>query len=169
MFAISSTAQGSFSMPTLYMLVGVPGSGKSTWIRSQAFGSDVHVASTDDIIERIAASQGKTYTQVFQQAVKPATREMNQAIAAAFSKEQDVVWDQTNVTAKARAKKLEQVPDSYRKVALFFPTPEAKELQRRLASRPGKIIPPNVMLAMSSTLEMPTVDEGFDEVIVVNN
>lgn len=157
-------------MPTLYMLVGVPASGKSTWIETQNFDPETTVIlSTDKYIDVEAARQNKTYSQVFSSYVKRATAIMNAGLKMAVKDKMNIVWDQTNVTAKARAKKLEQVPSNYRKVAVFFPTPEANERQRRLASRPGKIIPPNVMLAMSSTLEMPSVDEGFDEVVVVNN
>ena len=71
----------------------------------------------------------------------------------------------TNLTAKARAGKLSQIPKTYRKIAVFFPTPNEKELQRRLASRPGKNIPSNIVMGMKSQLQAPTTAEGFDEII----
>jgi predicted kinase len=155
-------------MPTLSMLVGVPSSGKSTWVKSQRFDPDTVIASTDDIIEREAAAQGKTYSEVFRMVVKRATREMNQLVRQAVAQDQNLVWDQTNTTVKSRASKLAAIPDHYRKIAVFFPTPEPKELDRRLATRPGKTIPWNIVQGMASQLEAPTVDEGFDEVVVVS-
>ena len=39
------------------------------------------------------------------------------------------------------------------------------ELKSRLASRPGKTIPANVVMGMISQLEEPTKDEGFNVII----
>ena len=49
----------------------------------------------------------------------------------------------------------------------MFRTPEEKELQRRLNSRPGKVIPPDVVKSMIDNFEEPTKEEGFDEIIYV--
>lgn len=153
--------------PTLFMLVGVPGAGKSFWVKSQSFGRDTAIISTDRHIDAEAARQGRTYSEVFKGYIKRATAIMNADLAMAVKDGDDICWDQTNTTAKSRAAKLASIPDNYRKVAVFFPTPEPKELERRLASRPGKHIPWNILQGMISQLEAPTTDEGFDEVVVV--
>ncbi|CAB4123151.1 AAA domain containing protein [uncultured Caudovirales phage] len=155
-------------MPTLYMLTGVPASGKSTWLSQQPFDwTRTVVISTDNIIDKRAETQGKTYSEVFQREIKSATAEMNQNLQYAIAAELDICWDQTNVTAKSRASKLACVPDSYEKVAVFFTTPPEAELQRRLSSRPGKTIPWNIVQGMASQLEQPSPAEGFDRIIVV--
>jgi len=155
-------------MPTVYMMVGVPGSGKSTWVANQNFDwNNTMVVSTDAIIDRRAAAQGKTYSNVFQDEIKSATAEMNQNLRTAVANKMDVIWDQTNLTAKSRAGKLSQIPNNYTKVAVYFQTPDITELQRRLASRPGKIIPQNIVVGMLSQLQPPTTAEGFDTVITV--
>jgi predicted kinase len=155
-------------MPTYTMLIGVPGAGKSFWIEQQAFDWNTTVIlSTDAIIDRRAAQQGKTYDQVFKQEVKSATAEMQRDLAAAVAQGVNIVHDQTNVTVAARAKKLELIPDNYTKVAVMFPTPDRAEHQRRLQNRPGKTIPANVIGGMISQLEPATEAEGFDQVITV--
>jgi len=154
-------------MPILYMLIGVPAAGKSTWLAQQDLSHAV-IISSDDIIQARADSQGKTYDQVFKKEVKSATTEMMANLRAAVEADKDVIWDQTNVTAAARAKKLAFIPDTYEKVAVFFRTPDAQEHARRLASREGKNIPWNVIASMKSQLEAPTAEEGFDKIIVVN-
>jgi predicted kinase len=154
-------------MPTLYMLVGVAGSGKSTWLANQGFDpSRVRIISTDNIIERCAQEQGKTYSEVFRDEIKPATSQMNAELRQATKDRVDIVWDQTNLTKKSRAAKLASIPEDYHKVAVFFATPDATELKRRLASRPGKTIPANIVLGMQSQLEPPSTEEGFDKVML---
>jgi len=152
--------------PTIYMLVGVPGSGKSTWLSKQDKTNAV-VLSTDDYIERVALASGSTYSDVFKNSIEDASQNLENELAVAIKGKKDIYWDQTNLTARARSKKLDKIPSEYRKVAVFFKTPDDAELKRRLSSRPGKIIPANILMAMRSQLEIPTVDEGFDRVIVV--
>jgi hypothetical protein len=45
-----------------------------------------------------------------------------------------------------------------------FPIPERQELERRLTSRPGKIVPIDVVDRMIGNWEEPTLEEGFMEI-----
>ena len=152
-------------MPTLYMLVGVPASGKSTWAKNNR-GSAL-VASSDDYIEKQAEKMGSTYNDVFDDYIKAANTHAIATAKKAFSDNMDLIWDQTNLTKNGRRNKLKMVPKDYKKVAVFFPTPHLDVLKNRLSSRPGKNIPDYVMNSMVKTIEKPTAEEGFDEVIVV--
>ena len=152
-------------MQNLYMLIGVPGVGKSSWIKNS--GLDAVILSTDDKIEAAATAEGKTYNDMFKSAIGAAEKQMYADAVAAFAENKDVIWDQTNTSAKVRGKKLNRVPKEYTKIAVYFTTPDDNELQRRLASRPGKTIPYNIVMGMISQLEMPTADEGFDSIIIV--
>jgi predicted kinase len=150
-------------MPTIYMLVGVPGSGKTTWIRNNKH--DAVVLSTDDYIEKIAAKQGKTYSEVFKDAIGDATDQMEKDLIQAVRNERDIIWDQTNLTAKTRKSKLSRIPKSYKKVGVYFSVPQ--DLRDRLASRPGKTIPEPVIISMINQLQPPSKEEGFDEILAV--
>ena len=151
-------------MPKFYMLIGVPGSGKSTWIKNANLDSNTVIISTDDIIEKRARAQGLTYSDVFQAEIKSATAEMNRILGDALANNKDIVWDQTNLTVKSRRSKLAQIPEQYLKIAVYFSTPDNAELQRRLDNRPGKVIPSNVVLGMKSQLQLPMLDEGWHEI-----
>lgn len=151
------------SKPTVYLLVGVPGSGKSTWIRNQNWVKDSVLISTDDYIEAVALRLGKTYNEVFDDYIKDATAWMLDTVERAKHEGRSIVWDQTNVSVKSRRKKLNMLPD-YHKIAVFFQTPEQEELNARLANRPGKNIPGYVMKSMIENLEIPSMEEGFDEI-----
>lgn len=155
------------SKPTLYVLVGVPGAGKSTWIKNQDWAVDCAVVSTDNWVEAHARNEGKTYDEVFKDYMPTAVKRMTDDVYDAEAVGADIIWDQTSTTAKSRARKLRMLPD-YHKVAIVFPTPEPAELQARLASRPGKTIPRNIVMGMIRHWEDPTEDEGFDEVWLAN-
>lgn len=152
-------------MPTLYMLVGVPASGKSTWANQNR--GDALVASSDDYIEKQAEKMGTTYSDVFDDYIKAANTHAIETARKAFSNKVDLIWDQTNLTKNGRRNKLKMVPKDYKKVAVFFPTPHIDVLKNRLGNRPGKNIPDYVISTMIKTVEKPTTDEGFNEVIVV--
>lgn len=149
--------------PKLYMLIGVPGSGKSTWIANQEWAKDIPIVSSDKFIDYYAAKEGKTYNEVFKDYVKVATHLMDNQVEICKANNTDIIWDQTNTSAKSRKSKLAKL-ENYEKIAVFFATPEKEELDKRLAQRVGKHIPPNVMESMISNLEMPTEEEGFKEI-----
>jgi predicted kinase len=151
-------------MTTLYMLIGVPGSGKSFWISQQDLIESV-VLSTDHYIEKFAQLNNQTYSEIFNKVVGEATRLMREDLRKAILDKKTIYWDQTNTTRKSRAQKLSQIPKTYRKIAVFFQTPDKVEHAMRLNSRPGKIIPDVVLENMIKSLEIPTIQEGFDEVI----
>ena len=152
-------------MPTLYMLIGVPASGKSTWVK-QHQKSNTLVASSDDYIEKQAERMGSTYSDVFDDFIKDANAHAFNTAKKAFSDGIDLIWDQTNLTKNGRRQKLKMVPKEYDKIAVFFPTPHIDVLKKRLAGRPGKNIPDYVMNSMIRTIETPSTDEGFNEIIV---
>lgn len=150
-------------MPKCYQLVGVPGSGKSTWIKNQDWSSDCVVVSTDEFVEAHAQAVGKTYSEVFDDYMPTAVKLMADKVVESREAGKDIIWDQTSTGLKARARKFNMLPD-YEHIAVVFKTPEPEELSRRLASRPGKDIPEHVMRSMIDNFEMPTLDEGFVQV-----
>jgi predicted kinase len=150
-------------MPKCYQLVGVPGSGKSTWVSNQDWALGLTVVSTDNFVEAYAKEQGKTYSEVFVDYMPTAVDLMVEAVVHARKHGHDIIWDQTSTTVNSRAKKFRMLPD-YEHIAVVFKTPEHTELMRRLMSRPGKEIPDHVIYSMIGTWEDPTEEEGFKEI-----
>ena len=150
-------------MPKCYQLIGVPGSGKSTWIKNQIWALGMHVASTDNFVEDYAKAQGKTYSEVFDEYMPTAVNQMAEQVVFCRENNLDVIWDQTSVSIKSRKRKFSMLPN-YEHIAIVFKTPEKEELARRLASRPGKHIPDHVMRSMIENFDMPTEAEGFKEI-----
>jgi predicted kinase len=150
-------------MPKCYQLVGVPAAGKSTWIKDQDWALGLTVVSTDPFVEDYARAQGKTYSEVFEEYMPRAVELMAQQVVFAREHGHTVIWDQTSTTIKSRERKFRMLPD-YEHIAIVFSTPPMEELNRRLASRPGKIIPPEVVQDMLDNFEMPDEAEGFAEI-----
>ena len=150
-------------MPKCYQLVGVPASGKSTWIKNQEWTEECVIVSTDEFVEAHALEQGKTYSEVFDEYMPTAVKLMADKVVEAREAGKDIIWDQTSTGVKARARKFNMLPYYYH-IAVVFKTPEADELVRRLASRPGKNIPDHVMRSMINNFEMPSEEEGFKEI-----
>lgn len=150
-------------MPKLYVLVGVPGSGKTTWVNSQEWAKDCAIISTDTYVEAYARSVAKTYSEVFEEFMPKAVDLMSKDVISAKAANKDIIWDQTSTTKASRYKKFVMLP-MYYKIAVVFKTPEYDELKRRLLSRPGKIIPTDVVGRMITGYEEPSQAEGFDEI-----
>jgi predicted kinase len=150
-------------MPRCYQLVGVPGSGKSTWVANQEWKDNCYYVSTDKHVEAYAEAHGKTYSEVFNDYMPTAVENMVEEVIRARDGGMDIIWDQTSTTVKSRLKKFAMLPD-YEHIAVVFETPPRIELSRRLASRPGKEIPEVVVEGMLASFEMPTEEEGFKEI-----
>ena len=150
-------------MPKCYQLIGVPGSGKSTWVDNQDWALTCAKVSTDKWVEIYAKEVGRTYSEVFTDFMPTAVELMAKEVVAAREMNRDVIWDQTSTTVSSRAKKFRMLPD-YEHIAVVFKTPDTDELKHRLKSRPGKVIPKRVIETMIEFWEDPTEEEGFKEI-----
>ena len=150
-------------MPKCYQLIGVPGAGKSTWIKDQIWALGLTVVSTDAFVEEYAREHGKTYSQVFSDYMPIAVRLMANQALICQANELDVIWDQTSTTVVSRIRKFNTLP-KYEHIAIVFRTPDLDVLKERLASRPGQPIPWEVVQGMINNFEMPTEEEGFKEI-----
>ena len=147
------------------MLVGPPGSGKSTWVEKQNPINTI-ILSTDSTIDMVARERGLTYNDVFQDNMKFAEEVLKARLNIAIRSGSNIIWDQTNLTVKSRAKKLAQIPADYEKLAVAFELPR-EELYRRCAQRPEKTIPNHVLDMMIGSYQRPTIEEGFDRVQII--
>lgn len=160
-------------MPTVYILIGLPGSGKSTW-RSRHIEQNPNdefvVCSTDDMIEEWGARHGLNYSQAFDKApMSQFNKDFMKQFRDAVTAGKNVIVDRTNMSAKRRRDFLENLPKGYRKVGVVF-TVTDQELERRLKDREattGKHIPGFVIKNMANSYVAPQPGE-FDQVIHIN-
>lgn len=153
-------------MPFLYVTVGLPGSGKSTWReRFMALHPEAVVISQDDLVEEFAKTNGLTYSEAFRQMDLKAAEAMVKArFGEAVEAGRDIVLDRTNMTKKSRRQFLSRA-QGYKTHALVFEVAE-HVLDYRLAKRAkrtGKSIPPHVIKMMRASYHEPDLAE-FDSV-----
>src|SRR3982751_371035 len=139
------TPELKVDQPEILILIGVPGSGKSTWAKKLVDSSDKEyvMVSSDAVLDKIAQEKGLTYSDVFKDYIGVATMQSKQAFRQALESKSNIIFDQTNVSKKKRKGILQQLPKDYIKVAVVFET-EDKEVLKRLKSRAeqtGKHIP----------------------------
>ena len=140
-------------MNTLYTMVGLPASGKSTYTEAH---KECVVVSTDAIREELlgSAENQERGAEVFAEA--------HRRVAQALAEGHDVIIDATNVTRKARK---QWTAHKARHVAVYVAT-DKEECKRRNAQR-QRHVPTDVIDRMSQRLTIPTEDEGFEEIIIL--
>lgn len=153
--------------PHFIMGVGIPGSGKSTFLRQYGLTLDHTYLSTDAYIENEAALKGKTYNEVFAGFIKEADKDMRSKLEQAVKSRRSIIWDQTNLTIGSRRKKLANIPKEYYKIAMVFvTTPETIIQTNEERKKIGRAIPQTLLETMIGQFQMPTMEEGFDAVMV---
>lgn len=160
-------------MSTVIVMTGLPGSGKDTWINNflkTERGSTYNVVSTDMYLEEIAKEEGLTYNDVFEDRFKDAERRMNAAIQGFVAAGVDVIWNQTNLGLKKRAKILnifKKYKNKFSISIIIDPVEHRKRLDARAVSE-GKTISESVIRKMILDRVEPSLDEGFHSLMVLD-
>lgn len=152
----------------LHMMIGLPASGKSTWVKNNVFGNTA-ILSTDQLIEDYASFKGKTYSGVFKEYIDTATDIFFNLIVQEVNDGRNILIDRTNLTVKSRKRIISLFPDDYLKVAIVVTCDNEEEFKNRLLTRQGKNIPWNVIEDMKKNYEEPSEKEGFCSITHVDN
>ena len=150
--------------PKLFMLIGLPGSGKSTFARNRVkFYDDcnktrLEIVSSDDIREELYGTRScqKDPARVFEIA--------HERIINSLEQGWDVIFDATNITRKNRASLLKKIPAYTEKFAQICWAPISTCIERDLKREFS--VKADVIWKMAYKFQMPFYDEGFDHICI---
>lgn len=150
------------NLPIAIVACGVPGSGKTTTLK-QMVGEDLyfqHVVSTDCYIDYYALTRGKTYNEVFQEAIADAQKHMINKMQQLIKQRRLILWDQTNITNKKRSSIVANLSETHQLLLMVFDVPPEivrRQLQKR-EQEIGKGIPTHVQKSMQENFSKEDVD-----------
>jgi protein phosphatase len=150
--------------PKLYLLIGCPGSGKTTFGKKYAKDNNIMYLSSDEL----RAAFGKNEED---QSVTPRVFEhIRYATDEYLSKKISLMIDATNINKRDRKNYIDTA-NTYgiRVVAYVFEQPRRVLIDRnqKRGENGGRNVPVHVIDKMLNKYETPTYKEGFDEIIYV--
>lgn len=144
-------------MSILYIAVGIPGCGKSTYGRTM---NNVKIVCPDSVRRQLYGSESVQGdgNKVFSIAYAQATEYLKA--------DYDVYFDATSVTKRARKECISKLKDFCTEiVAIVFDVPYSKCLERN--AKRARHVPAFVMERMHRNFSIPTESEGFCRVVIM--
>lgn len=145
-------------MRTAYIMVGVPGAGKTTF--AKRYLSHAVYLGTDNIREEL---YGKELTLRGRKKVRRILYKRMQEVLSAGN---DIVIDCTNITHRRRKVLLDKLPSGVQAIAVYLDTPLMVALRNN--RRRKRHVPMIGILTMYQMLSEPSETEGFTEVYKIH-
>ena len=151
-------------MAVLHMMIGIQGSGKSTFSKKLSKDLNCSIASSDEIRKAFPNLDEKN---VFPEVFKLCANELKAG--------RDVILDATNITPFVRARNINAIKNLFSNFEIFvyFINTDANICKERVEKRnkiEGEIfIPLEVIDSYSKNIVPPTKDEKFDKIFIINN
>ena len=151
-------------MAVLHLMVGIQGSGKSTYSKklNQEYG--YKIISSDEVRKMHPDWEE---VKVFPEVYRLCANELKEG--------RDVIFDATNITPKVRGKNIGLVRELYPdfEVYAYFINTDKEKCKERVKRRNninGELyLPIEVIDSYFENLVVPSIDEGIDKVIIINN
>ena len=136
---------------TMYMTIGLPGSGKSTWAEK----TGLTVLSLDELRRRkgLEPDDENLLAELNNEAVKLAGRG------------EDFIYDAPDLKRKNRRQVLTLIGNKAHKAACLFPVP--LDICKERNKRREDFVPEKVIDRMMVSFDVPFCLEGFDEILMV--
>jgi len=149
-------------MAKLIMLIGIQGSGKTTYSKELSKEYNAEVVSTDKVRQ--------TYPGIVESEVFPTVYKL---CAEKLKEGNNVILDATHITPKVRKRTfdaLDQYEVEYEKIAFYMDTPVEECIKRvdiRNKNPEELFIPLEVIESYGKNLIVPTKEEGFSEIYII--
>jgi len=148
---------------TIYMMIGLPNSGKSTFVKENF---DLPILSRDDIL--IELGNGLSYNDAWKSIDQKEVDKIFEERKREFKNYNEFVIDLTNLSWKSRAKWFNYYKNYKFKLYVFLT--DIDTIFERNNQREGKHIPENVIVNMMKRTELPLKGEGnIEEIIFIKD
>ena len=145
----------------IYLMCGIPASGKSTYIKKHATIFD-HVISRDEIRKSLL-KDGEDYFAHEKEVLKKFKEQIEWEDEDCLTN----IWiDATHISRKTRKRILSHIKNN--KVTCIYFKPDIEKSIERNKTRMGRNkVPDNHIIAQARRFEEPSYEEGFDYIIEV--
>ncbi len=143
----------NMNKPTMYMTVGLPGCGKSTWAREQ----DMPIFSSDELRKKMPEADNNKIFQILHKQIKET-----------LSNGQSCIFDATNLSRKHRRSLVEALNSvECTKTCVFFLMPVSVCMERNRGREGDARVPDEVYDRMLRSFNVPSTKyDGFDEILL---
>jgi predicted kinase len=140
------------------LMVGLPGSGKTTWVRGNC--GDTFVLSADEIRKQV---HGMDFYEPAEQLIWTIRKYI---FVNALSQRLDIIVDETNTTIKRRSDIIRMAKEFDYVVDCIYIDTEIETCRKRVTklNQPKKI---NVINKMSRYFEIPAENEGIVNIVKI--
>jgi len=154
----------------VYILIGPPNCGKTTW-RINNLNINDAILSNDDIILELSTNSNNYNLSFKEVNFKNVNKLFNEKFLEAIKNNKNIIIDKTNMTIKSRKKLLSKIPKHYKKIAVLFEWDRTVLLERNINRNKteNKYIPINVIDNFIENFQSISDDEIYDEIININS
>ena len=150
----------------LWLMCGIPGSGKSTWIQNHKnyFSTSCKIVSRDAIRFSLL-KEGENYFSKEKETWNEYVRQAKESL----KENVDTILDATHLNEPSRGKILRALGDDIKDVeinAIVIDTTLGTALERNEQREGLAYVPPSAIERMSSQMTLPTLEEGFDHIYI---
>lgn len=152
-------------MKELVLMMGVPGSGKSTYARNILKYGDIYV-SRDEIRYSMLTDEDDYFAKE-NEVIKTFIQYIDDALIDT-QYQGKVYADATHLSPKGRAQVLNQLKNKNKVSVIYLDVP-LKVILARNAQREGRaLVPENVIRRMYKSIILPTKAEGIEKLITID-
>ena len=146
----------------LYMTVGIPGSGKSTYSTQFTLKNNIRYLNSDQL--RAHFGTDETDQSVTPQVFRYIKSEVNKLLSENIS----VLVDSTAITKRNRQDFIDIAKKQNAKCEVIYFKIDIAVAKERNKSR-SRVVPEFILDRMYNSLETPTISEGIDKIIVIQD
>lgn len=145
-----------------YMLIGLPGSGKSHWADTVMSrwkeAAKPAIICEDDLVHQECERTGEPFNTVADRLLSGENKiELKKRFNAAIGVSRNIIIDAHNLTEEERAVYLLALPDHYQKIGIIFKAPNGVLLERlqKRADETGRYVPSTTLGILGKRYQHP--------------